>query len=163
MTDEKVLTPEQENAQRRERLGRVLAEEEAAKKLQADRTEQVNAATRNVNSEYFEKQRQLEEQARNNKPIVLKPQTNEDAIAATAARYPYPATNPQPVGDQLMEQQSDACKRAAGYIPPKLKPSITLQPLPAKYPASDPRAGMDEDLIVRMGMEVDPAKSPFKK
>jgi hypothetical protein len=163
MTDEKVLTPEQENAQRRERLGRVLAEEEAAKKLKADRVAKNDADCAAVNAEFFRKQEELSAQIAANKPVALPKQTNEDAVAATAARYPYPVTNPQPIGDHLMESQSDACKRAAGYIPPKLKPSITLQPLPAKYPASDPRAGMDEDLIVRMSMNPDPRKGPFEK
>lgn len=159
----KIITPEQEIAQRRERLARVTAEEKIVADAKKRREEQAAAQTAGVNESFFEKEARRAEEARNNKPIVLKRQGDAEASAAEAARYPRPAVNPMPVGDPFMDRETEASQRAAGYTPPKLKPSITLQPMPSKYPMGDPRAGMSEDLIVRMGMNPDPTKSALKK
>jgi hypothetical protein len=161
--NEAVLSSAEEAADRAEKLARVTAEEAAAKKIQDDRCEQAAASTRGVNEAFFEKQARRSEEARNNKPIIIPKKTNEEAIAASAAWYPYPVTNPQPISDPLMDRETEASQRAAGYTPPKLKTSLTLQPLPDPYPSSDPRRGMTEDLIIRMGMEVDPRKPAHKK
>lgn len=152
MTDETILTAEQEVAQRAERLSRVQAIEKAEADEQAKRVEQAAASTRGTNEAFFEKQRRLEEEARNNKPVVLKRQTNEDAVRAEQERYPRPALN-KPQEGFSDPHSVQPCKR---------NPSITLQPASAKYPPSDPRCGMSEELIRRMGMEVDPRKPALK-
>lgn len=161
--DTVILTPAEENAQRAERLGRVLASEKAEADVQAARVEKSVADGAKVNETYFEKQRQLEDQINNNKPIVLKPRTNDEAVAAEAARYPRPAVNPMPLGDPLMDRETDASKRASGYVTPKLKKSITLQSAPDPFPTSDPRRGMSKELILSMGMNPDPKQPAFKK
>jgi len=139
-------TPEAIKARRRA--------DEAAE--EAARTAQIEASakqTRGVNEAYFKKQRQLEEQIKNNKPIVLKPQTNEDAIKANDLRYPRPATN----------KPQEGFTDPYGLIPSERKPSITLQQRPDKYASSDPRHSMSRELIEGMGMNPDPTKPAFNK
>jgi hypothetical protein len=140
---------------RAEKLARVTAEEAAAKKLQDDRVEQAAAMSRGVNVKFFEQERLREEQAKANKPISKPKQTNEDAIAENTARYPFPKVNPQPVADHLADALVPDAARAGVTTVPKFvpKPSIALQPQPDPYPSNDPRHGMSEDLIRKMGLK----------
>src|ERR1035437_7131131 len=134
---------------RRARLRQMEKDENEARTKQI---EDASAPTRNVNAEYFAKQEALAKQIAENKSISLPKQTNAEAIAAQTARYPRPAVNPQPFSDSLMDRESDASRRAACYVTPKLKASISLQPSPEPYASSAPRRDMSEDLIIRMGM-----------
>jgi hypothetical protein len=88
------------------------------------------------------------------KPSIVLPQkTNEDAIKANDLRYPRPATN----------KPQEGFTDPYGLIPSERKPSIVLPSQPSKYPSSDPRHGMSEELIRSMSMNPDPAKSAFSK
>lgn len=146
--NEVVLTPAEEAAQRAERLSRVEAIENAEKKIQSERVEQVAAATRGVNESFFEREARQAELARSNKPVVLKQRSNADAIKAEQERYPRPVIN----------KPQEGFTDPYGLQPCERKASITLQPLPSKYPSSDPRNGMNEELIIRMGMNPDPTQ-----
>lgn len=153
MTEEKDLTLAEQNAQRVERLGRVQAVEAAEKKTQADREARAAEQTAGINERFFLAEAAREEAARNNKPVVLKRNTNEDAIAAEQARYPRPAVN----------KPAEGYLDAASTVLAPRRASITLTPQTAKYPSSDPRSGLTDELILSFGMQVDPALSPFEK
>lgn len=132
------------------RVRREDAEADAARKKQI---EDANAPTRNRNAEFFAKEAEREDQAKNNKPVVAAPKTQEQIVAEHAERYPYNTSGKAKGGvDPLMDRESDASKRAAGYVSPTLKPSIAMQPVPDPYPSSDPRHGMSRELILKMGM-----------
>jgi hypothetical protein len=143
----------EEAKDRAEKIARVEAIEKAASDAKRKHEEHVAAQTSGHNERYFEKQRLLEEQIAANKPIVLKPQTNADAIAAEQARYPRPAVNPPQTG----------YLDAASTVEAPRKPSITLQPMPSKYPSGDPRAGLTEALILSFNMDPEPTHPPFAK
>jgi len=154
MTEETDLTNEQITQQRAERLNRVLAEEKKQSDAKRAREEQSAAATRGTNEAFFAKEAEERATAEANRPIVLEPVTDAATLKAQEqARYPRPKVNKPPEG----------FVDAAGLIPCKRKPSITLQPLPEKYRAGDPRRGMSEDLIIRMGMNPDPTKPALEK
>lgn len=137
---------------RRARLRKMEKDEADARAAQI---EAVSAQTRGFNDAYFRKQeeaaKQIAEQNTKNKNEQEERDRQGAArrVAENAEHMSYhPAQNKPPVGFTDM----------TGTIPCHRKPSVTLQPVPAKYPSSDPRAGMDEDLIVRYGMNPDPRK-----
>jgi len=105
------------------------------------------STTRGVNEAYFANQEALAAQAavqnaKNHAAQKTQEQINAESIAAAKAAYAYKPYAP---------------------VTPKGRPSISLPTVPEKYSSSDPRRGMDEDLIIRMGMNPDSRKSPFSK
>ena len=164
---EVVLTLAEEAAQRAERKARVEKLEKEENDKREKRIEASSAPTRTVNAEYFEKQRKLQDEAAEqnarNKKAQAERETNRNSqsLKESEARYPYPAVNPQPAADHLMEASHPSTQKLHGYTPVKLKSGITLQPQPEKYPTSDPRHGMSEELIRSFGLNPDATKSAF--
>lgn len=142
---------------RKARLRKLEADEEAARWKQL---EAAAALTRGHNEAYFEKQRHLEEQtaeqnARNAAAQKERDKTaNERSAAESKVQIEavYGKTNKPQEGYEDMY----------GLVPSKRNAPRVLQPVPDPYPSSDPRHGMDEALIISMGMNPDP-RQPFNK
>jgi hypothetical protein len=140
-----------QGVERRARL-RQLEKDEAAARVCSIAISQ--AQTTGVNAEFFAKEAEHKAKIAANKPIVLPGPTKEEILARDQEYYPRPAVNKPEEGgvDSLLDREPLYVQEAMGYTPPKLKPSITLQPKPDQYPSNDPRHGMSEDLIRNMGM-----------
>jgi hypothetical protein len=154
--NEVVLSPAEEAAQRTERQARLKKMEQDEREERQRRIEASAATTRGFNEAYFRKQEELAQQIakQNAKNAAAQKEreksVNERRAAEAKARIEelHGKTNKPPEG----------WLDTAGTIPAPRNPSITLQPLPEKYPAGDPRRDMSEDLIIRMGMNPDPTQ-----
>jgi hypothetical protein len=134
-----------------QRKARLKAEGEAEDRKRAEQIEASIAQTAGMNEAYFRKQEELAQQIaeQNVKNAAAQKERDKSAAARRIAENKANmeckvTTNKPPEGFIDM----------AGTIPCKRNPSITLQPLPSKYPSSDPRHGMSDELILRMGMKL---------
>lgn len=141
----------EEAADRAEKMARVTAIEKAKADERARTIAENDARTAGVNAKFFAAEAEREAQAAANKPIVLKPQTNAEVVAAEQARLNRPAVN----------RPQEGFLDAHSLVPAPRKPSIVLQTQPSKYPSGDPRAGLTETLILSFNMDPDPAHPPF--
>jgi hypothetical protein len=139
-----------------QRKARLKAEGDAIEAARAKQIATATAQTAGMNEAYFHKQEELAQQIaeQNAKNAAAQKEreksVNERRAAEARARIEelHGKTNKPPEG----------WLDTAGTIPAPRNPSITLQPLPEKYPAGDPRRDMSEDLIIRMGMNPDPTQ-----
>jgi hypothetical protein len=139
-----------------QRKARLKAEGDAIEAARAKQIATATALTAGMNEAYFRKQEELTQQIAEQNTKNAAAQKERDRLvnerrAAEAKAW-------------IEELHGKANKPPEGWldtartIPAPRNPSITLQPLPEKYPAGDPRRDMSEDLIIRMGMNPDPTQ-----
>ncbi len=116
------------------RRARVEAQEKAEADAQDARVKKSMSDAAKVNAAYFEREGALakqaaEQNAKNRAAQRTQADINSESAAA-GVTYPYRAYDKATDIDPLMDREPEYVQKAHGYVPPKRKPSITLQPQP---------------------------------
>ena len=139
-----------------QRKTRLKAEGDAIEAARAKQIATATALTSGINEAYFRKQEELAQQAEE--------QNKKNAAAQREREKTVNERNAAEAKARIEELHGKVNKPPTGYVDAagtilcKRNPSISLTPRPDPYPSSDPRNGMPEDLIIRMGMNPDPTQ-----